>query len=446
MEKKRKIEIRPYREGRNLCPVRIVTPPDEPYIHTFFDVSPWSPSGRYLVCLRLPFEDREPSIGDKAGICIIDLKEETIRQVYETGGWGMQVAAHQQWGPTDRFLYFNDAEGGTDAEGVTVFTVEYDLENDTARRLNGPLYMLSPDGSYALGPSLTLINFIIKGYGVPIDRKTITLPPMGPVATEGLWKTEVRTGNKTLLMSFRDMAERLPELGDTSNKFLFLFHTKLNKSGDRIMQVCRALSFNETTKEKSWDRYIVTFRPDLSEMNLALAPEKWALGGHHPDWHPDGKHITMNLNTDGREMKFCRFRYDGSDFQVIQPELMGGGHPSITGDGRFLITDAYVEEPISRKNDETPLRLCGVDHLYERIICYLRTLCEGSLRAYDKVTVAEKSPYAIDYIQRKQSALDIYRLDPHPAWNRDYTQVCFNAAPEGRRQVLIADVSLLLRD
>lgn len=32
------------------------------------------------------------------------------------------------------------------------------------------------------------------------------------------------------------------------------------------------------------------------------------------------------------------------------------------------------------------------------------------------------------------------RIDPHPVWSRDYKKVCFNGAPEGKRQVFIADL------
>jgi Tol biopolymer transport system component len=38
---------------------------------------------------------------------------------------------------------------------------------------------------------------------------------------------------------------------------------------------------------------------------------------------------------------------------------------------------------------------------------------------------------------------NVLRIDPHPAWSRDYTKVCFNAAPEGRRQIYVADLSEL---
>jgi hypothetical protein len=32
------------------------------------------------------------------------------------------------------------------------------------------------------------------------------------------------------------------------------------------------------------------------------------------------------------------------------------------------------------------------------------------------------------------------KLDAHPVWSRDYKKVCFNGAPEGKRQVFIANL------
>ncbi len=33
-----------------------------------------------------------------------------------------------------------------------------------------------------------------------------------------------------------------------------------------------------------------------------------------------------------------------------------------------------------------------------------------------------------------------HKLDPHPAWNRDYTKMCLNGAQDMRRQVYVADL------
>ena len=37
-----------------------------------------------------------------------------------------------------------------------------------------------------------------------------------------------------------------------------------------------------------------------------------------------------------------------------------------------------------------------------------------------------------------------HKLDPHPAWNRDYTKMCLNGAPDGHRQVFVADLESVI--
>ncbi len=49
-----------------VCSVTRVTPEDGFYVHTYYDVCPFSPSGRYLLCSRLPYQDRPPVHGDTA--------------------------------------------------------------------------------------------------------------------------------------------------------------------------------------------------------------------------------------------------------------------------------------------------------------------------------------------------------------------------------------------
>jgi hypothetical protein len=43
-----------------------------------------------------------------------------------------------------------------------------------------------------------------------------------------------------------------------------------------------------------------------------------------------------------------------------------------------------------------------------------------------------------------EQATPALRVDPHPAWNRSFTQVAFNACPDGRRRVFVADLSSLI--
>ena len=77
-------------------------------LNTYYDVCPWSPSGRYLAVTRFPFQDKIARLGDIAEASVIHLHQQTIRSVYRTKAWGYQLGAMLEWGSGDRFLYAND--------------------------------------------------------------------------------------------------------------------------------------------------------------------------------------------------------------------------------------------------------------------------------------------------------------------------------------------------
>jgi hypothetical protein len=123
------------------------------------------------------------------------------------------------------------------------------------------------------------------------------------------------------------------------------------------------------------------------------------------------------LKLDYDRVRLCRFRYDGSDFRVLIQDPPGSGHPSIEPSGRYLVTDTYVGEYRSATSGEGPIRMIDLQEKKEHDICYMYNL---------------------------ERNLGVLRVDPHPAWNRNFSRVCFNGAPEGRRQVFVADVSEMM--
>ena len=110
-------------------------------------------------------------------------------------------------------------------------------------------------------------------------------------------------------------------------------------------------------------------------------------------------------------MRFCQIRYDGSQRKIRSEILEGGGHPSIEPTDRYLITDD------DSNGDKVIIRLVDFQTQKQQIICSLPTINRFSI---------------------KEPSL---RLDAHPVWNRDYKKFCFQAAPEGIRQLFIADLS-----
>ena len=397
-----KFELRPYTQHDPAVPVYQVTPGDGYYIHTFYDVSPWSPSGRYLVALKLPFQDREPGPEDPAEIVLFDLEEHEVHTVYRTTGWGMQTAAHQMWGPTDRYLFFNDKRDGRPVG------IRLDLKEGCADAFDYTFYQVAPDGTYAVSPSLTGINRTQAGYGVSVAPEFDRDNRPGAPDDDGFWRVDLSSGGRTLFVSFKQVDDVLREAGESVEGTYYGFHVKFNEQQTRVMLVVRCMG-----PERSWKPVLLTCDADGGDLRLAVSSRRWMQGGHHPNWHPNGERIVMNLADAAGTLRFHEFAYDGTWERIVAPKVIASGHPTYSKNGRYLVTDAYPREPVC-KDGLVPIRLVDLEHNTEEVLCRIWTL-------------------GID-----RGAL---RLDPHPAWNRSGDQVLFNGAPEGARQLFIADLS-----
>lgn len=418
----------PYRKGRTMVPVVKVTPDDGYYIHTFYDECPWSPDGRYLLVTRLPYQKKKPRWGDTAEICLIDLSGQTIRKIYETRAWSFQLGANAQWSDvSSRYVYINDL-----INNVPV-CVRIDITSGKILAYAGPKYDISPNGQWVAGPNLNYVNITQYGYSLPD-------PPSGiphqlkksQMDTEGLWLTDLQTNEKKLLASMNDLYRQcIPEDQNFyKDGVYYAFHTKFNSQSSRIMQVFRCL-FNGEGRHAS----LFTLDTDGNNIVQCLSRNKWnqkaELGGsgNHPNWHPDGDHIIMNTipTWQGyKNMRFSMFKHDGSEFQVLSEKHLGSGHPRVDPQTKYLIADAYRKQTYVTKNDEIPIRFIDLASDREYTLCTISNDVGNKGKMYSDEGGSQ------------------FKLDPHPTWNRNYSEVCFNGAPEGKRQVFIADIASIV--
>lgn len=426
-------DFRPYRPGKGPASVLCVTPDDGYYLHTFFDICPWSFSGRYFAVTKLPYQKRKPQWGDIAEVCVIDLRRQTIRTVYRTKAWEFQLGAHLQWShKSDRYLYTNDIIDGR------AVCVRIDLEDHNVMAYAGSMYDLSADDRSVISPNLLNMNMTQYGYGVPDPPSGHPIPfTAEDMPGEGLWKTDLPANKRSLLASFpRFVAAAEEEDRVFYNKaVLYLFHSQFNRQQTRILQVLRGQVDN-----KGRNASLFTMDTDGTHIRQCLTKKKWNYkgrqggSGNHPNWHPDGEHIIMNCIPRWlgyEDMMFCQFRYDGSDFKVLSERHPGSGHPSVGPDGRYLLADAYPKQGnVVTDDGEIPIRLIHLKNDEERVVCTIANDVGGGGKQY--------------LAENETAGGSQYKLDPHPVWSADGKQVAFNGAPEGRRQVFIADISSML--
>lgn len=164
---------------------------------------------------------------------------------------------------------------------------------------------------------------------------------------------------------------------------------------------------------------VFTYNTEGEDIQLASGAHIWGQAGGHPNWHPDGINIIRVLKPDGADSpyRFCQHRYDGKNFQVLSDTIIGGGHPRITPDSRYISTDAF---PVVNGVQKLVLRLIDLETDTDHTLLTMKTSPRQGLK---NATI---------------------RLDGHPTWNRFYRKLAFQAAPEDRRQVYIADLSGML--
>ena len=407
--KKKPLRFETYTGGPTLVPVTKVTPDDGFYVHTYYDVCPFSPSEKYLVVSKLPYEDQPPQYGDTADVCVIDLENHLIETVYTTKCWAHQTGTMAQWGASDDLIYTNDV---IDGKGVCV---EINLQSNEIRAFEGPMYHVSPDGKSVVGFPLDLYDITQRGYG--LVAKNYDSPPalpMGASETEGLWKTDTSTGKTSLLVSIKDVVDHIPEAPPRADGTYYFWHSKFNLQSDRIMLVQRCLF-----PDGSGGRNVNVFTFDLEGKDIIRTQSEpvWGHGGGHPNWHPDGKHLLRNLKPDGKNERLCKVPIDGSEPIVLSETIDGGGHPTIEPSEKYIVTDIKYHDP----DPVVRIRLINLVDQSEEAICKMPT----------KPLYREKGDTAE------------LRLDGHPAWDRKFRKVCFQAAPKGHRQLFIADLSTL---
>jgi hypothetical protein len=391
-------------------PVRCVTPHEKGTIHRFFDTSPFSPSGRYMALFRMPFENRYPLPGEKGRVVLVDLQEGTEEIVAETCGWESQMGAHVQWGATDNELFFNDV----DTASWKPVGVKLNPFTGNKKLLEHGLFVVSPDGKQTATTCLIRSRRTQDGYGVIVPDEYVPVNG-GLPEDDGVYVTDVETGKGKLLVSLGQILETLrAELDfDMYRKGQsYGFQCRWNLQGTRMLMLLRWLK--PTGGEV---KHAVTFKSDGTDIRLAVSPQEYNKGGHHINWHPDGEHLTMNLNIDRQGIRFVQFKYDGSGLRKLL-ENPGSGHPTVHPNGLQLLTDAYLKDVPAFGDGTTPIRWVN--------------LADGT--ETDLVRINSAQPYD-----------NILRVDPHPAWDAGFTHVAFNGHVDGTRKVFVADLSSVIK-
>ncbi len=406
-----------YTEFDPEVPTWCVTPDIDRCIHRFHSSSPFSPSGRYLGLTRISREDRPPKPGEVAEIVLVDLISGEQKIIAETRGWDTQLGAQVQWGANDTELFFNDVDTGS----WLPYGIKMNPLTSEKMKLDGTIYMVSPDGKWAVSTCLRRIGATQAGYGVIVPNDYVPVNK-GVVDDDGVYVTNTTTGDSRMIASYKRIVEEaIPEI-DVSRYGkgdFYGFHVKWNPQSNRIMLVLRYMPVNDKKRKPM----LITMTFDGDDIRVAVPASEWAdKGGNHPNWHPDGEHVIMNLNIEKNGWMFVQAKYDGTDLKKITDIPANHGHVTLHPTEKYILTDAYPTEPVAFGDGTAPLWLIDLERNQKKTLVRM-----------DAVT---------QFFDSNPQKAKQMRVDLHPAWDsRTFTHVAINGVENGTRRVYVADLS-----
>jgi hypothetical protein len=294
-------------------------------------------------------------------------------------------------------FFFNDR----DVDSGKVYTVLYDIEKrkrvreyrfETQPLGNGGV---APDGSSWLGLNYGRLARLrlVTGYPGSLDWSKDEIAP----TNDGVFIVDVQTGKKRLLVSYRQLDDKLKELDpNLIHSGLFINHTLWNRDSDRVYFFARAGWSGNRGESGKRVNTPFSIRADGTELTL----HEMHIGGH-PEWAEGSKLI-------GRS-GVNQVLYD-----VVQKKIVGQwgtpeifpkpeGDVALSPDGQWFV-NGYKQ---------------GDKNFY--------TVYRRRDRAFAKSDGIFKGAYAGDI-----------RIDPAPRWNRNNDLILVpGIAGNGTRQMFL---------
>jgi len=349
---------------------------------------PWNAAGRYIVALQTTFQERMPNPDEAADIILIDTQKDfAIKIVDQTRAWNPQQGTMLYWNPdsSETQFFFNDS----DVESHKVFTVLYDISK--GKRVREYRYDDTPFGNSGVAQN--------GGYflGINYGRMATLRPVTGYPGTfdwtgganhpenDGVFKVNIATGEKQLLVSFKKLAALLrPKDPRVDTAPLFINHTMWNRDDDLIKFSVRG-NWNLPDNKK---RISVgfTINPDGSELRRRHDP----IGGHN-DWEL-GRRL-LGAYKGGIAL------YDYDKKEIVEKVVDPGIYPDPKGDNAVSPDATWLVNGSSM----------GSYNIY--------TLFRRSDGAWVRTQKFDRGRYRSGPT----------RIDGSPCWNRDGNQVLFPA-------------------
>ncbi len=338
----------------------------------FYDICPWNESmNRFLVHERRGEE-----------LAIVVLEESTKRAVATTSAWNYQQGSRAQWHPTrEEAVVFNDLDGRTPVTRIV------DVDGKELQRYEGHLQAMNPTGSDFLAVDYRRYDRNSPAYGYGLDEGE----PLADPAEDGIVRVDT-DGTSQLIVPFEALMSAAD--GAVPQERHYIHHALYAPGGDRF-------AFLHRWHEEGRRRTRLCVSDLTGEVREVLAHDSLS----HFSWLDDSRLFLWGGSAE-HDRGYHIVNVDNGEVAYV-PELdgFGDGHPSVSPDGEWVVTDTYPDRTRTR------------------------SLWLYNVESGQSIRVGEFfSPFGFD---------GPTRCDLHPRWGADGRRLSVDSLHEGTRRSYI---------
>jgi hypothetical protein len=375
-------------------PVRTITRGPKFHWFAYYDKFQFDAANRLVLSHEVGFEHRSPQPEDVVKVGMVDLQDnDRWIELGETRAWNWQQGAMLQWVPgTESTILWNDREGDHFVSHIM------DVRTRARRTLPNPVYAISPDGRWGVGPDFRRLNDTRPGYGycgVPDPNREVLAPE-----DAGIWKIDLESGKQSLLLSFADIA-RVPQPGGFSKGSKHWFnHLLVSSDGSRFTFLHR---WRGEAEGKSWKTRQFTVGSDGGDLHLLNPSGKVS----HFVWR-DPTHILAYAGWDETLWRFQVFEDRTGKAEPIEGMLPVDGHCTYLPGSEWILCDTYPDKDRNQK-----------PYLFH---------------------LPTKRLHILGHFQSPKEYAGEWRCDTHPRASRDGKFACIDSPHSGGRQLHLIDL------
>jgi hypothetical protein len=384
-----------------LPPLRAITRGPKFHWFAYYDKLQFDPTGRYALGMESSFDDRDVRAGDAIRVGMVDLEDgDRWIELGASRAWCWQQGCMLQWRPGSAGeILWNDREGDRWVCRIL------DVKSGRMRTVPQSVYAVSPDGKTAATVDYGRLGRLAPGYGyfgVPDRSPHANLPD-----DNGIWRVDLNTGESSLILSIRQVAQfgrRLPGMTDSP---MYLKHLLFSPDGSRLVFLQRWYHL----WPQRWPRYtrMLTANPDGS--GLRVVDDNGYTS--HFNWR-DPRYILAWSDQKQCGQRFYLFPDGEGKIEAVGREAMTeDGHCSYLPNKEWILCDTY---PDARR----------LQHVY-----------------LFHVPTGRRLPLGHFLLPPRYDG--VLRIDTHPRFSPDGRKVVIDAAQGASgRQMLLIDVARIV--